>query len=258
MNPYALTEVQILVFGLVLLRLLAFVFSAAIFSAPVVNAPIRVLFSLVLAMVIYPLVHVDPAVLRGFDEFLPFMAVREVVVGLVIGFLSRIFFFAVSMVGDLISISLGLSAAQLYNPMMQSQGGILEQFHVILGSLLFLVLNGHHLLISALIQSFEIVQIGVMTFKTGGLAEMALFGGDLLVITIKMGAPIMVAIFLANLAMGILGRAIPQLNVLVTSFPVTILLGLGTMFICLPLFIGEMHGLIDVTGFKLMQVLKSL
>lgn len=258
MNLYALSEVQILVFSLVLLRMTSFVFSAAVFSAPVVSVPVRILFSLILAMSIYPLVKTDPSVFEGFTANLPFLAVREVMIGLIIGFLSRLFFFAVSMVGDLISVSLGLSAAQLYNPMMQSQGGILEQFHVILGSLLFLVLNGHHVLIMALTQSFDMVQVGVMSFKTGGLAEIALFGADLLVITIKMGAPVMVAIFLANLAMGILGRAIPQLNVLVTSFPVTILMGMGTMFICMPLFITEMHGLIDYTGLKLFQVIKAL
>jgi len=258
LNLYALSEPQILVFSLVLLRMVSFVFSAAIFSAPMVSTPLRVLFSMILAMSVYPAVKTDAVVLQGFSDSLPLFAIREVAIGLILGFLSRIFFFAVSMVGDVISISLGLSAAQLYNPVMESQGGVVEQFHVILGSLLFLLLNGHHVMITALVQSFDYAAIGLTAFRTGGLAEYALFGGELITLTVKMTAPVMVAILLANVAMGILGRAIPQMNVLVTSFPVTILLGLGTMVICLPLFVGEMSGLIDVTSLQLMKMLKAI
>lgn len=258
MNLYALSEIQLLAFSLVLLRMIAFVFSAAIFSAPVVSVPLRILFSLVLAMTVFPAAKIDPSVLQGFSENLIPFAGREVLIGLILGFLSRLFFFAISMVGDLISITLGLSAAQLYNPMMGSQSGVVEQFHVILGSLLFLLLNGHHILISALAQSFDMVAIGSASLKAGGLAEYALFGGEMIALTIKMSAPVVVAVLLANVAMGVLGRAIPQMNVLVTSFPVTILLGLGTMMICLPLFVGEMSGLVELTGHQLMAMLKAL
>lgn len=258
MNVYALSEIQILGFSLVLLRMMGFVFSAAVFSNSAVNVTVRVLFSLVFAMSLYPTVQWESGVAEGFSELMPFLAIREVAIGLILGFLTRIFFFSVSMTGDLVSVAVGLNAAQLYNPMMQSQGGVLEQFHVILGSLFFLILNGHHILITALSESFKIVHPGLMTFRTGGLGEMALFGQDLLILTIKMGAPVMVAILLTNMAMGILGRAIPQLNVLVTSFPVTILLGLGTVFICLPLFVVEMNGLVDLTAHKMMVVLNSL
>lgn len=258
MNLYALSEVQILVFALVLLRMLGFIFSAAVFSNPVFNVPVRVLFCLVLAMLVFPVIKTDAAAAKGFTDSLPFLAAREVLIGLIMGFLTRLFFFAVSMTGDLISVSLGLSSAQLYNPMMGSQGGVLENFHVILGSMFFLIINGHHMLISALVQSFDLLPVAAATLKTGGLGEIALFGQDLMVLTIKMSAPILVSILLANLAMGILGRAIPQMNVLVTSFPVTILLGFGVMFVCMPLFVTEMNGLVDVTAVKLLQVLKAL
>lgn len=257
MNIYELTETQVILFSLVLLRMIAFVFSAAIFSTPNVSAPLRVLFSLVLAMTVFPLLKIGAS--PGLAEDLVPSAAREVFIGLLIGYLSRLFFLAVSMTGDFVSILLGLSSAQLYNPMMQSQGGVIEHFHVLLGSMFFLLINGHHMLITAMMQSYDIVAVaGTAPLKFGGLAEIAQFGGDLLVITVKMSAPVLVAMLLANIAMGILGRAIPQLNVLVTSFPVTVLLGLGTMFVCLPLFVMEMHGLVDVTAMKLMQVMKSL
>lgn len=258
MNPYHLSEIQILLFALILLRMIAFVVSSAIFSMPLISLPLKILFCLSMTMCIFSLVHADPSVGQGFGENLPVVAAREVVVGLILGFLTRLFFFAVSMTGDLVSVTLGLSAAQLFNPMMASQGGIIEQFHVLIGSLFFFLINGHHMLINALFQSFQLIPVGAVSLHTGPLAEIAAFGQDLLLLTIKMSAPVVVAILIANLAMGILGRAVPQINVLVTSFPVTILLGLSVMFICLPLFVFEMNGLVDLTAVKLMQVIKTL
>lgn len=256
MNIYSLTETQVIFFSLVMLRMTAFVFSAAIFSTPTVSAPLRVLFALVLTMTMFPLLQL-PGSADLNDSLIP-LAVRELLVGLIIGYLSRLFFLAVSMTGEIVSVSLGLSAAQLYNPLMQSQGGVVEQFHVILGSIFFLLINGHHVLITALMQSFELVSLASLSLNFESLAEIAAFGSDLLVLTVKMSSPVLVAILLSNIAMAILGRSIPQMNVLVTSFPVTILIGLGTMIVCLPLFVMEMHALVDVTATKLMQVLKAL
>lgn len=258
MNIYQLTEAQVLFFGLVLLRMLAFVFSSALFSLPAINVTVKILFSLVLALCLYPTIPGIASVADGMQGDLPLLAAREALIGLVLGFLTRIFFFALSMVGEIASVSIGLASAQMYNPMADAHGGVLEQLHVLLGSLLFLLLGGHHVMISALAQSFEMIPLATLSMKTGPLAEMALFGRDLLVLTLKMSAPVLVAILIANMAMAILGRAVPQLNVLVTSFPVTIMLGLVVLLISLPLMIFEMNGLVDLTATKLMQVMKTL
>lgn len=258
MNIYQLTEAQVLFFGLVLIRMVAFVFSAALFSLPAINVTVKILFSLVLALCLYPTIPGLGALAAGMQGDLPMLAAREALIGLVLGFLTRIFFFALSMVGEIASVSIGLASAQMYNPMADAHGGVLEQLHVLLGSLFFLLLGGHHVMISALAQSFEMIPLAVLSLKTGPLAEMALFGSDLLVLTLKMSAPVLVAILIANMAMAILGRAVPQLNVLVTSFPVTIMLGLVVLTISLPLMVFEMNGLVDLTTTKLMQVMKTL
>lgn len=258
MNLYALSEAQILVFALILLRMTGFVMSAAIFSLPAVNMPVRILFSLILAMVVFPVVKVQPEVLKGLSSDIVLLAMREVVLGLILGFLTKLFFFSVSMTGDLVSVSLGLGQAQLFNPAMGVSGSPVEQLHVMLGSLFFLIINGHHMMITALVKSFEILAVGSFSLKTGALAEAAIFGQDLLIITIRMSAPVLVSVLVANISMGILGRAIPQLNVLVTSFPVTVMLGLGVLIMCMPLMVFEMNGVIEVTADKLFTVLKGL
>lgn len=258
MNLYQLTEVQLIVFALVLLRVIAFCFSSAVISSNYVNIPTRVLLSLAISMCIYSTVVVKDQTIITNSENLIYLSLINLVAGLIIGFMTRLFFFVVGMVGDLVSLSLGLNSAQMYNPMLNSQGGVLEQFYVMLGTLFFFLLNGHHVLISALAYSFQTLSIDSMTLHTGGLAEVAYWGREVLVIALKMSAPVLIAIFLANVVMGVIGRAIPQMNVLVTSFPVTMLLGVGVIFVCMPLFVVEMNGVIEMTSEKLMLVVKSL
>lgn len=258
LNWSAMTEAQILLFALVLLRMMAYIVSSAFLGSPLVNTPVKILLSIVLSMLVFPVVKVGSVDYSLISSEIIGLAVRELIVGLTLGFLTRLFFFVVSMVGDLVSMSLGLSAAQLYNPMMGSQGGVIEQFYSAMATLVFLAINGHHMLISAIVQSYDLVPVSSLALNLGPFAEIAVFGQTALVMTIKMCAPVLVAILLVNLAMGILGRAVPQINVLVTSMPVTILLGLTVVFICLPLLIMEMGGLVEITAGKLLDVMKHL
>lgn len=249
-------ESQILLFALILLRMIGFVLSSAIFSLPAVSVQLKILFSVVLTMLIAPSLSLPGNM--GFGEELPLLAAREVLVGLTLGFLTRLFFFAISMMGDIVAISMGLNSAQLYNPMMGSTAGVFDQLFQVFGVMFFLLLGGHHLLITGLFESFATIKVGVLSFNVGTTAEIVLFGQDLLVLTVKMSAPVLVSILIANMAMGILGRAIPQLNVLVTSFPVTIMLGLGVLILSLPLFVTEMNGLLELTSNRMFQVIRSL
>ena len=258
MNLYHLSEAQILVFGLIMLRMSGFIFSSAIFNAPVINLPVKVLLSLALAMLMYPLAKISPEMGEGFQQQIIQLALRETMVGISIGFLTRLFFFTVSMTGELVSTSLGLNSAQIFNPMIGQQAGVVEQFHSLIGMMIFLAINGHHMMISALAYSFEIIQVGNSTLHHGPYIELAGLGQNLLLLSIKMSAPVMVAILLTNISMGILGKAIPQMNVLVTSFPVTILLGMLVVFICMPLVVMEMNGISDFAAKQLMALIRAL
>ncbi|MEN0058643.1 MAG: flagellar biosynthetic protein FliR [Bdellovibrio sp.] len=258
LNWSALTEAQILLFALIFLRMIAFVVSSAIFGSPLLTTPVKVLLSLVLSLLLFPIVqktNVDYSLVS--NEIIG-LAVRELIIGLSLGFLTRLFFFVVTMTGDLVSISVGLSASQLYNPLLGSHGNSIDQFYTTLGTLVFLAINGHHMLLSAISQSYDLVPVSAMSLNVGPFAEMAVYGQTVMMMAIKMCAPVLVAILLVNLAMGILGRAVPQINVLVTSMPVTILLGMTVVFICLPLLALEMSSVVEITASKLFAVMKQL
>lgn len=255
---YKLTELQMIMFGLILLRMIAFVVSSAVIGSPNVSAQVKILLSLVFVVLIYPTVKVSPEDLAVMADNLILLAARELLIGLTLGFLTRLFFFTVGMTGELVSVSIGLGAAQMFNPMMGSNSNTIEQFYNTLATLIFFAINGHHLLITGIAQSYELIPIAQMKLNLGPYAEIATFAQGMMMMGIKMSAPILAAILVTNIAMGLLGKAVPQINVLVTSMPVTLMIGFVLMFICIPLIVVEMNGVVDVTHEKMMMVMKAL
>ncbi len=255
---YMMSEVKVLVFSLVLIRMISFIVASPVFGSAQISAHAKVLLCVTLAICLFPSIPVDSKVYDGLKNDLISLAGREVLVGISLGFFSRMFFYTVSMAGQLISNSIGLSAGQMFNPLLGSPGNIIEQFYSILGMLFFFMVNGHHMLIGALAQSFDFIKVGQLRFNMGAFSEVALFGQTILLITVKMCAPVLVAILLSQVSLGLLGRAIPQMNVLVTSFPVTVMLGLGVMIICIPLYMNGLNNLIEVVALNLLQLMKGI
>ncbi|MGZ3775930.1 MAG: flagellar biosynthetic protein FliR [Pseudobdellovibrionaceae bacterium] len=257
-NWGAMTDAQILLFALIFLRMIAFVISSAFLGSPSINVSAKVLLSIVLSVLLYPVVKIGKVDYLMISNEIIGLAVRELIIGLSLGFLTRLFFFVVTMTGDLVSVSVGLSASQLFNPMLGSNGNTLDQFYSTIGTLVFLAINGHYLLLNGIAQSYDLIPVSSMTLHAGPFAEMAVFGQTVMIMAIKMCAPVLITVLLVNLAMGILGRAVPQINVLVTSMPVTIMLGMMVVFLCLPLMVIEMNGLVEITTDKLFAVMKHL
>jgi flagellar biosynthetic protein FliR len=251
-------DLQVILFGLVLLRMIAFVFSSAFLGSTSVNVPVKVLFSVVLSLIVFPFAKPVMVERQSLSDFLILLAGREILVGLALGLMTRFFFFALSMAGELISLSVGLGSAQVYNPFIGSNGQVIEQFFSLTGMVVFLALNGHHLFVTAVVQSFEVVPFSNLSFHVGGLAEVARTFQEIFVIMIKMAAPVIATIFVVNLAMAIMGRAVPQLNVLVTSFPVTILVGMTVLIISLPLMSIEMNYLLQKTSVQIFKIMRSI
>jgi flagellar biosynthetic protein FliR len=258
---FLFNETELLTFALVLLRVSAFIVSWPVFSVYSVPAHLKILFSLLVAMVLFPVISRTGLGAHQLHDDIALLACKEVLVGVCLGFLTRLFFFAVSVGGNLISTSMGLASAQVFNPALGNQSLTVEQFHVTLATLIFLALNGHHFFLTGLAQSFEALPLAEVGIKiaTTNLSGVE-FGGTILQkVTeagIRISAPVMVAIFFMNMAMGIMGRAVPQINVLITSLPVNILSGLVVMIVAIPALVFELdHQVIEFAEmlFKFMK-----
>ena len=251
-------EGQILAFALVLLRILSFVVAMPVIGTNMVPVPVKVLLSILLAVLMFPLLKFQNADMIKMSDAIVFLSAREIFVGLFLGYLMRLFFFAISIAGEIIGISSGLASAQLFNPAMGTSSSVLEQFYTILATLFFFGLNGHHLFILGLSKSFEIIPLADVAIKTTGFAALATSFQGILLIGIKMAAPVLISILLTNLAMGVLGRAVPQMNVFVTSLQVTFLVTMVVLIVTVPFFVDEMELLLRGMSDQFMNAMRVL
>lgn len=260
LNFSQLTEIQILMFAMILLRMSAFVVSAAVFSSQSIAAPVKILFALVFTIAVFNPVATNVTLVRlhEMQGDLLLLGAREVAIGLVLGFMTRLFFFAISMAGEIVSISMGLGQAQIFNPMMGSMGNAMEQFYSVIATLVFLALNGHHIMIQGLVESFSIVPLAQLSFEVGSFAEVVMRVQNFFVMGIKIAAPIMVSMMILQFGIALLSRVVPQINVMMTSASITVLAGFVVLFISLPLLVMQMAGLMDFSLNEFLKFIKAI
>ena len=262
---YHFTETQLLAFVLVMMRIGGFMLSWPVLSGSLIPRPplhlfrrrFQVLLTFVITMVAFPVVGWQSVGEELVSGSVAWLVVREVFIGLAMGVTARFFLYAVSIMGEIISLTMGLSGAQMYNPAMGSRATVIEQFQVMLASLFFLAINGHHYFMAALFKTYEVLPITVKTLSTRGLTDFAVLVQEITVAGVKMSAPVVAAVFFMNIAMGIIGRAVPQINVLITSLPVNILLGFGVLLISLPFFIHGLESYLELVLERTFQLIRS-
>ncbi|MFZ3230828.1 MAG: flagellar biosynthetic protein FliR [Pseudobdellovibrio sp.] len=259
-NFSQLNEIQILMFGLILLRMTAFIVSSAIFSSPSISVFVKILFSVLLTLCIFKSVATNDVVARlsANQDQLILLSARELLLGLMLGFFTRIFFFALSMAGEIVSISMGLGQGQIFNPMMGSMGNAVEQFYISIGSLIFLTLNGHHMLLQGIVKSFSVSELAQSQFHVESFAEIVLKAQDFFTLGVQIASPVLASMIIVQVGIALLSRAVPQINVMVTSASVAALLGLLIVFISLPLLVMQMTGLLNLTTVEFFKIIKVL
>lgn len=213
-------------------RVVAMMWVGPLFSHPAVGARVRVMVALMVAWVAAP-VSVGPLAGTQWDVASLVAAVMvELLVGLAVGVGAMLVFSAMMLLGEFLAVQGGLGAAQAIDPATgvssPAIGMALESFAL----LVFLAIDGHHDLIRGIAATFEFLPVGGGLPSTDVFFEMARLGGHVWEVAFQIAAPVTVAIFVQNVATGVLGRAMPQLNILIVNLPlhvgiVFLILGLG-------------------------------
>ena len=241
------TETQFIAFILLLFRLSAFFVVWPVFFVTSVPFQVKVLLSLSVGIILFPLVNLTGVEQIAGNSLLIWYVIKEIFIGLVIGYMARFFFYIFNIAGDIISTSMGLSGVQLLNPNFGGRSSAIEQFLMIMATLFFISINGHHLLIMGIADSFRIAPIFNLTISMSGFESSIVLLKEITEMGIKICAPAMVSIFFMNLAMAIIGKAVPQFNVLITSLPINILLGFTVMLVSMPILLWQMDSFLEVT-----------
>ncbi len=232
------------VFFLVFIRILSLLSLLPVFSHKAVSIPLRIAFSLVLSVLVVPMVA-NPAVDTTNVAGYALHAGREVLVGIVLGFACNFIFYGIRFAGGLIGTQMGFGMVNVLDPMSREQGTVIIQVKSVIAMLLFLILDGHFLLIEGIIRSFQAIPLATAVMPKEITQVVIQLSYEVFVIAIKISAPVLVAVVMTNVALGILARTVPQMNVFIIGFPLTIGVGLLTLSITLPMFAGYMTRLID-------------
>lgn len=214
------------------LRILALFIADPFFGHRSLPRRVRVGFAVILALVVAPVLPPFPAV--PLDSGLAWvMAAQQLMIGAILGFGMRLALAAVDMAGNQMSLGMGFSFATFFDPQNGASTPVISQFLTIFALLVFLAINGHLMVISALVESFRILPIGT-GMAPGGFRALAAMGGQVFLVGMVLALPVIAAVLIVNVAMGILTRAAPQLNIFAVGFPLMIVAGLFVLLTALP------------------------
>lgn len=244
------------IFLLLFVRMLGLFTTAPIWSNRLVPVQLRVAIAFGTAVVVSPLFRELP--MPDSLGALATLVVRELLVGMVIGFVAAVVMSSVQLAGQILDVNMGLSMVNLLDPMTNTQMPVVGNFLYVLSILIFFTINGHHMLLQALMDSYALVPIGKAVI-TPTLAESVVkMGSSLFLIGFKVAAPVLAALFLTTVALGVLNRAVPQMNVFVIGMPVQLGVGLFMLMVVLPLFVSFLHVLFRGMSVDIMTLLRLL
>jgi flagellar biosynthetic protein FliR len=233
-----------------MLRVGGFVLAAPIASETVIPRLVKIVMSVALAFLMAPLVRI-PAELTIFSGAGLLAAVQELLIGVAIGMVVQLTFEALTFAGQTISLTMGLGFATLVDPQRGANTTVLGQMFMICGLLTYLAINGHLVLLGALAESFQTLPIGVAHIDGGFLLSVVLWGARVFESGLMIALPVVIALVIVNLALGVVTRAAPQLNLFGIGFTITLLCG---FFVLIAGLDGIMAGISSLINSALMAV----
>ena len=221
-------------FLLCFFRITSLIMIAPIFGNMRVPVLVKTTISLGVCWAVFPAVHHLETPVLELGQFLG-LAAREFLAGALVGSAAHVLFAGIQMAGTLIGIQMGFAIVRVMDPMMQEQRSIIAEVYLFFATLVFLILDGHHLLIRALVLSFSTVQLGSLAFAVSSLQGFIKLVGATFVVGLEVAAPVMAVLFLTDAAMGLVARTVPQMNVFIIGFPIKIATGMFFLSITMPL-----------------------
>ncbi len=249
---------KISVLLLIIARVSAFFVSAPLFSHRAVPAQMKIILSIGIAWMMYYTFSIEAFPIDGFYLLL---VLKEVIIGLMLGLVAYIVFTAVQIAGGFIDFQMGFAMANVLDPQTGAQSPLMGQFLNFLILLVFLAINGHHLLLDGIFYSYEYLPIDQIfpRVDSENYVEfiMKLFAA-VFAIAFQMSAPIIATLFLVTLALGITGKTVPQLNIFVIGFPIKIAIGFLVLIVTMGVLVQVMKEVIEMAILALRSLMTVL
>lgn len=238
---------KISVLLLIFARVSAFFIVIPLFSYRTIPSQLKIAMAFILSWMMYYTFSVEAFTING--QYI-LLVLKEVIIGIAIGLIAYIIFSAVQIAGGFIDFQMGFAMANIVDPQTGVSTPLTGQFFNFLILLLLLAINGHHLLLDGIFYSYQFLPMNELfpAFGDENTVEfiMKLFAA-VFAIAFQMSAPIIATLFLVTLALGIVGKTVPQLNIFVVGFPIKIAVGFIVMIITMGIMIEVMKDIIEMT-----------
>lgn len=231
-----------------LTRILGLIMVVPVFGHTSVPRRVKIGLGVFIALIVAPTLPPMPDVGLGSWQGL-LILIQQLLIGMAIGFIMRVVFAAIGAAGEIVGLQMGLGFASFFDPQSAGQTLVIAQFFNMLATLLFLAVNAHLLLLGVLVDSFQSLPISTQPLSTAGFYNVAAFGSTVFSVGLQLALPLIAILLMTNLALGILTRSAPQLNLFAIGFPITLGVGLIMLNLTLPYFAPQLE-LVIQNGLK--------
>lgn len=249
---------DLLPFALVLARVAGLFAAIPMFGARLVPARIKAPLIFAMALLIFPIVRPHFVPEAGDVISLSLLVIRETLVGLTLGLLSQLIFASIEFCGQQVGTQMGLSMASLFDPSAQANVPTMAVFQSALATLVYLALGVHHVFLRGIVESYQLIPIGAWHTSPGLFKFLTETSGGIFLIAIKLAAPVSVALLATTVALGIVARSFPAMNVFMVSMPLNIGVGFLILGFSLPVFVRVLQGAFGGLAVQMRTLFKLL
>ncbi len=249
-------QLQLLFF--IFLRVGAIFMFLPIFNSRAIPVLFKLGFAMSVAFLLYPLLSGQARPLFATIPELALAAACELMVGILIGLAVRTLFTGFQMAGQMAGYQMGMAIANVMDPATSTQVPILATFYNLLAILIFLSINAHIFLLRAMVESFQIVPLFGFQFNQAVIQQIINLAGNMFIIALKIGAPVIVALLITSTGLGLVARTIPQMNIFIVAMPLKIAIGLIFLGMSLPYMSEFLAGTFDAIGRSVVVLMKAM
>jgi len=221
---------------LIFLRVSGFLFFAPMFDNSGIPVHWKIMFGFLLTLILTTAFWNEQPPIDFHPWVLVFLSLKELLIGIAIGFSAQLVFYAARFAGGVVDFDMGYNTSILFDP-QQTSPTLIGQLKELVVLMLFLIINGHHFLIESLIISMRTVPITTMAVTESKLKVFITYATTIFIVAVKIAAPLLLALFVVNLALALLARIAPQTNIFILSFQLKVAVGLLILFATVPLFV---------------------
>lgn len=242
-NPFEFNPKEVVAFILILMRIAGIFLTAPVFSSRNIPVMIKASWILLVTFLVFPVVDFKTLALPTSGLSLGLGVVRELLIGFSFGLGATLIFTGIQLAGEIVDIQMGLGMVNIIDPTTHTQISVMSQYYFLVATLVFLAVNGHHMLLKGVVDSFGLIPLGQAHISTALGTEIMHLFSQVFFIAFRVGAPVVGALFITNIALGIVARTVPQMNVFIVGMPLNMAVGLLVTATSMSFFVFIMQGL---------------